>query len=85
MPREEALAYPRKVTYNFSQWGADQPVSLFVDGVRHFGVLKAGRGEPPYQVVLSEVFEHGASRRIAPRTLELHDLGDLHFLHQHGH
>ncbi|WP_156782022.1 hypothetical protein [Acidihalobacter aeolianus] len=89
MSQDNALAYPRKVTYNFSLWGLDQPVSLELDGVRYFGMLKhvhaPHRGHTPYEVVLTEVFEHGASRRIPPRMVELSDPSDLTFLHQHGH
>lgn len=83
MSQGNALAYPRKVTYNFSQWGVDEPVSLELDGVRYFGILK--HGHAPHQVVLTEKFEQGTSRRIPPRTIELPDTSGLQFLHQHGH
>ncbi|AOU98782.1 hypothetical protein BI364_13135 [Acidihalobacter yilgarnensis] len=85
MSGEKVLSYPRNVTYNFSQWNAEEAVSLNIDGVRHFGILKGEHGHSPYRVVLSEVFEHGASRRIAPRIIEVSDLGEVTFLHQHGH
>lgn len=85
MFREEALSYPRKVTYNFSQWSDEEPVSIIIEGVLYYGALKQMHEKPPYQVVLSEKIEAGVSQLITPRLVEVSDLGELHFLHQHGH
>lgn len=85
MFREQALSYPRKVTYNFSQWGDEEPVSIIIEGVCYYGALKQMYKKSPYQVVLSEKVEAGTSQRITPRVVEVSDLGELHFLHQHGH
>lgn len=85
MSNERALAYPRNVTYNFSRWSADEPVSLVVEGARHYGKLKNPHGQPPYQVELTEVLEFDSIHRIPPRTIEIDDLGQLSFLHHHGH
>lgn len=85
MTDEYALAYPRRVTYNFSQWTADEPIMMIIEGARHYGRLRNPHGHPPYQIELTEIFENGGSRRIAPLMLEIDDLNGLSFLHHHGH
>lgn len=85
MSSERVLAYPRNVTYNFSNWSPDEPVSLVIEGALHYGKLKNPHGQPPYQVELTEVVEYDSSRRISPRTIEIDDLSRLSFLHKHGH
>lgn len=85
MTQANAPTYPRHVTYNFSQWGSDAPLSLRYDGQFYYGYLRAPAEAAPYRVVLNERVENGASRRIAPREIELQNLDDVHFLHSHGH
>lgn len=85
MSQASAPAYPKHVTYNFAQWGSDQPVRLTYDGQRYFGYLRAPAAAAPYRVVLTERFDDGASRRIAPREIELQGLDEVDFMHVHGH
>ena len=85
MSQASAPAYPKHVTYNFAQWGSDQPVRLAYDSQQYFGYLRAPGDAAPYRVLLTERFENGASRRIAPREVELPGLDDVHFMHIHGH
>ena len=85
MSQASVPAYPRHVTYNFSQWGSDQPVRVSHDGQQYFGYLRAPADAVPYRVLLTELFESGASRRITTREIELQSLNGVRFLHAHGH
>lgn len=85
MSQASAPIYPQNVTYNFAQWGLDQPVRLSYDGQQYFGYLRAPAEAAPYRVLLTERFENGASRRLTPREVELQSLDGVRFMHVHGH
>lgn len=85
MTQTSTPVYPKHVTYNFAQWGSDQPVGLDYDGHTYFGYLRAPADQAPYRVTLTERFEKGAGHRITPREIELKSLDDLRFMHVHGH
>ena len=85
MSQASAAVYPKHVTYNFAQWGSEQPVRLRYDGQWYFGYLRPPADAPAYRVLLTERFDNGASRRIVPREIELPALDEVEFMHVHGH
>lgn len=84
MHKPEALFYFKHLTYNFATWGSEQPVNVDYQGKRYHGYLRPGTGAP-YRVRLVEELGDGASRRIAPQTVELDSLDGVRFLHHHPH
>lgn len=85
MSQSSIPAYPRHVTYNFSQWGSTQPVRLGHEGQQFFGYLCGPGDAAPYHVLLTERIASGASHRIPPRELQLQSLDGVRFLHAHSH
>lgn len=85
MPELSALSYPKGVTYNFSLWGHDQPVSLVYEGQHYYGYLREPQEDGKYHIMLTERFEDGVSHRIKPHEIVLDDLSGVSFLHAHAH
>ncbi|APZ41856.1 hypothetical protein [Acidihalobacter ferrooxydans] len=85
MSQASVPVYPRHVTYNFAQWGQDQPVRLCHEGQEYFGYLRAPGDQAPYHLVLTERFDAGATHRIKPHEIELASLDGVEFMHAHGH